>query len=392
MFNPSKLKVNVLHVVSGLPPDGGGPSIVIPLTILSENKYLGISSYLLCLYSRHPVSGYEYPLSDLVGNKLVSFLRSFTCLRFSPSLLTSLFAADYDVLHIHGSWHISTSLAACICLIRKKKYIITPHGSLVRGHLVKNRILKFVWWNLIDKYAYTFASSVRLLSRLEYNEIPQYISKVFPDVSIIPNGIDFNLISDRESLEIKKDHLKSRIVSGRIRFIFFSRLSCVKGILELLSAWRAATESNPGFLENCSLDLIGPIDDSIALEVFNIVGNCQSIEYLGQVHGVDRFKQLLCHDVFVLPTKGEGLSTALLEAISSYCYVITTPMCNLNDPYLTNDFYYCQPTIPSIRDALLGFYTSFRPDAPILLKQREYVMSNYGWAFVSSLLSRLYQP
>ena len=74
MRNNSKINVNVLHVVSGLPSDGGGPSIVIPLTVLNENKHPGISSLLLCLYSKNPPTCHEYPVAELVTKNFVCFL------------------------------------------------------------------------------------------------------------------------------------------------------------------------------------------------------------------------------------------------------------------------------------------------------------------------------
>ena len=92
-----------------------------------------------------------------------------------------------------------------------------------------------------------FAHSVRLLSKLEFNEIPTHISGVFANIRYIPNGIDFSLISDSESKKIKQKYCDSRIASGKIKFLFFSRLSSVKGILELLAAWRIASESDPCF-------------------------------------------------------------------------------------------------------------------------------------------------
>ena len=168
-----KINANILHVVSGLPNDGGGPSIVIPLTVLSENKQCGISSLLLCLYSKHPATGYEYPVSDLIEKGLVYFLRSFAYFRFSPSLISILLFAKYDALHIHGSWH-TLHFSAFICLLRRKRYIITPHGSLVHGHLIKNRfvISLVVSYRKVRLY---FAHSVRLLSNLELEEILNYI-------------------------------------------------------------------------------------------------------------------------------------------------------------------------------------------------------------------------
>ena len=390
MRNNLKINVNILHVVSGLPSDGGGPSIVIPLTVLSENKHSGMSSLLLCLYSKNPPTCHKYPVTELVAKNFVCFLRSFTNFHFSPSLFITLLFANFDVLHIHGSFRMSTFLSAFACLIRRKRYVITPHGSLVRGHLIKNKLIKLAWWNLIEKYVYMFAHSVRLLSKLEFNEIPTHISGVFANIRYIPNGIDFNLISDSESKKIKQKYCDSRIASGKIKFLFFSRLSSVKGILELLAAWRIASESDPCFNSNCSLDLIGPIDDSISSEILALIAGNNSVKYLGQVHGADRFEQLLRHDVFVLPTKGEGLSTALLEAISSYCSVITTPMCNLSDKSLTKNFYYCKPTTASICEALLNLYSSFSIDEPIRFEQREYVVAHYGWDNASYSLLQIY--
>ena len=135
-----KINANILHVVSGLPNDGGGPSIVIPLTVLSENKQCGISSLLLCLYSKHPATGYEYPVSDLIQKGLVYFLRSFAYFRFSPSLISILLFAKYDALHIRilAYFHIFVCL---YLFVRRKRYIITPHGSWVQGHLFKYRFI-----------------------------------------------------------------------------------------------------------------------------------------------------------------------------------------------------------------------------------------------------------
>ena len=390
MLDDSKINVNILHVVSGLPSDGGGPSIVIPLTVLSENKHYGISSLLLCLYSKNPPTYHEYPVDELVTKNLVYFLKSFTYFHLSPALFKTLLFANYDALHIHGSFRISTFLSAFVCVIRRKRYVITPHGSLVHGHLIKNKLIKLVWWNLIEKFVYMFAYSVRLLSKLEFNEIPTYISRDFANISYIPNGIDFDLISGSESKKIKQQYCAARVASRKIKFLFFSRLSSIKGILELLAAWRIASEADPSFRSKCSLDLIGPIDDSIASEIFDLIEGSNSIKYLGQVHGADRFEQLLRHDVFVLPTKGEGLSTALLEAISSYCSVITTPMCNLSDKELTKDFYYCQPTTASICEALLNLHSSFSIEEPIRLEQREYVVSKYSWDNASYSLLQIY--
>ncbi len=91
MLNNSKINVNILHVVSGLPSDGGDPSIVIPLTALSENKHSGISSLLLCLYSKNPASYHKYPVDELFSRNLVYFLRSFTDLHLSSALFKHFF-------------------------------------------------------------------------------------------------------------------------------------------------------------------------------------------------------------------------------------------------------------------------------------------------------------
>ena len=65
-----------------------------------------------------------------------------------------------------------------------------------------------------------FAHSVRLLSNLELEEIPNFISRNFSNVKFIPNGIDFSLISSQEALEIKKKNHSVRSVSGEIFVLF----------------------------------------------------------------------------------------------------------------------------------------------------------------------------
>jgi glycosyltransferase involved in cell wall biosynthesis len=90
-----------------------------------------------------------------------------------------------------------------------------------------------------------------------------------------------------------------------------SRLSLEKGIDVLLRAWAEVAALHP----NLRLIIIGdgPLESSLK-------GLCKdlrladSVEFVGSIPNVD--EQLINADIFVLPSRAEGLSNALLEAMS----------------------------------------------------------------------------
>ncbi len=95
------------------------------------------------------------------------------------------------------------------------------------------------------------------------------------------------------------------------RAVFVGRLATEKGVDTLLRAWRIVLEAHPGAV----LELAGSGPEHRPLQ--NLAGQLglgDSVRFLGVVP--DAEPQLRNSDVFVLPSREEGMSMALLEAMA----------------------------------------------------------------------------
>lgn len=130
-------------------------------------------------------------------------------------------------------------------------------------------------------------------------------------ISFLPNGI--NMINeDKEDKQRKRNKLK--LPQNKVIYLFVGRFEPVKGIDILLKAWM---NTSTKFKERSQLVFLG--QGSFNLEHFS---SEQSINVVGKVDNVNEF--LIASDYFLLPSRYEGISNALLEAITHKLPVIVS--------------------------------------------------------------------
>ncbi len=129
----------------------------------------------------------------------------------------------------------------------------------------------------------------------------------------IPNGVDTNRF--RPTAEDERRHLKRKLgLSENGPMVVFTGVVRIrKGIDTLVSAWRMVVQKH----SDASLVLVGPIDEIESTARTTLLRRLE--ESPGTV--VTGFKPevedyLRAADIFVLPTRMEGLSNALIEAMA----------------------------------------------------------------------------
>lgn len=139
------------------------------------------------------------------------------------------------------------------------------------------------------------------LKRLAENTAPHQV------MEIIENGVDIERFSPRQS----EEHMTLKPVV----FLSVARLTKRKGIDLLLQAFGTMAQESPvpaKLLLAGDGEELGPLK-----ELAKQLGITESIEFLGRV---DHAQVALLYnkvDVFVLPSKNEGMSNAALEALAS---------------------------------------------------------------------------
>ena len=146
------------------------------------------------------------------------------------------------------------------------------------------------------------------------------VSAKFPPERIVnmANGIDISsyvFTSSREDAKAALGH------AGKVVVLFIGRLVVQKSLPTLLRAFRLAVQQN----DNLHLLLVGSGPELEKLEgLADELGISAAVSFAGNQSDVGPY--LNAADIFALPSETEGMSNALLEAMSSGLACLATPV------------------------------------------------------------------
>ena len=139
-------------------------------------------------------------------------------------------------------------------------------------------------------------------------------------IAFIPNGIDtakFRPVEIREKSELRQRLFNGEISDEKIIFIYNGRIfEKTKRIKTLLDIWKNSNLADQGH----ALALIGPIiekNSDILLTIKNYLEQGdENIFWFGSMSPEEGIKYLQASDFFIFPSDFEGMSNALIEAMS----------------------------------------------------------------------------
>lgn len=204
---------------------------------------------------------------------------------------------EYDLIHIHQAMHPA---AVCVVVgkLVGKPTVIRITGSGATGNI---SMLRQWWWTGIPvRHIIRHVDSMVSLSSEITDEL---LEDGFPESKIvhIPNGVDTVLYSP-PTLTGRRTVIKTVLSVGR--------LSEEKGFDILIKAWAKANKEN-----GAQLIIVGDGIEKEALRVLaKHLGIFSSVVFEGSKNNVIDY--LAYADIFVLPSRSEGMSNALLEAMS----------------------------------------------------------------------------
>jgi sugar transferase (PEP-CTERM/EpsH1 system associated) len=141
-------------------------------------------------------------------------------------------------------------------------------------------------------------------------------------ITRICNGVDTDVFYPRKDAKIQPEacplQLEGKLVLGTI-----GRMHDVKDQITLVKAFIDACKVSLKFAENCRLFLIG--DGPLRLEAQALLAENQLLDKAwlpGERNDIPEILRFL--DIFILPSKSEGISNAILEAMASGLPVIAT--------------------------------------------------------------------
>lgn len=352
--------------VKGIPYTGGIENVVEQLGSRLVRKGHEVIVYVRPHYMPRGQSEYK-------GMKLI-YLPSLRT-KYFDALIHSFLASIHslflkiDIAHIH-----STGLSILALFPRAKgvKTIVQSHGLDWQrkkwGHFAK------AYLKMSDYFTVSFPNATTVVSK----KMKKYYEDKFrKNVHYIPNGVnDFSKVEPKEihSLGIREDEY----------ILFASRLVPEKGCHYLIKAYKE--------LENPSKKLVIAGDANYRSRYTSELkkqGN-ENIIFLGFVRG--RLLQELMSNayIYVQPSEIEGLSIALLEAMSyGNCVVVSDIEENLE---VIGDcgFYFRDRNYKDLKRVLEFLMRNEEIVYEMRRKARDHVIKAYNWDLVADQFEALY--
>ena len=314
--------MRVLHVITGLWKDTGGPSEVIPALCTAMHD-----------------SGVDVSLATLAGDTASTVedaaARGVRVMTYEPSIRHTVWysgqlhrdigrlAAEHDIVHIHGIWQFPDWAAASAARHAGIPYLITPHGSLQPARLRKSRFKKQVSAVLADRAMLNQADCLHATAPDEAAAFRQFGYR--GPVTLIPNGITQACRRSRQEADDRAAAFRREYpeTCGRRLLLFLSRIEPIKGVTTLAQAWAECAREFPDW----HLVVVGPDERSHLQDVLRILRDGDVMDrttITGPLHGERKTAAYLASEIFVLPTISENFGLVIGEALSHGLPVITT--------------------------------------------------------------------
>ena len=374
--------LKILHTNIGIYPERGGPPAVI-VNLAAAQVRAGHTVAIASADSKPGVfDSARRMLSPVPGGDLVTVhvlpLPSMADLFLGRTV--KLPKEDFDVVHVHEVWNPFDALVARAASSQGIPYAVTVHGVLcairLRRRWLKKRLARKFYVDRMLRRA-------RFVQGLTEHECDQ-IRRLVPTAKVcrVPNGF-----SSTTNCGLYQGRLVDAL-AGKPFLLFMSRIHIMKGLDLLLAAFE---EISPKFPE-LQLVLAGPNEGGQDLvERFLQKSQCSHrIHLTGMVGGEEKTWLLTNATAFVLPSRSEGFSVAILEALSMGVPVIMSKECHFPEAVAAHAALECDLDTQSLASAIAEVISAPQLRDRMSIAARELAHSNYTWDQIAHQVSELY--
>ncbi len=308
-------------------------------------------------------------------------------LYFEQELAEHILAWQPDIVHFH-SIHILRNVALGNCLVRAGiPYCVTTHGGLFRLALRRGRLKKTVFNALFERRYLNEAHFIHAVSPHEVDAIRRYGVSV--PVIVIPNALP----PETSMRPSRPDALYEAHpwLRGRRVFMFIGRLDTwQKGLELLVEAFARAG------LTEAALVLVGPDwrgSQHVLTTLADRLGILPQLVFTGPAFGQARADLFAAADVFVHPSRWEGLSLSVLAAAAAGkpC-LITRAADPLGELERAQAAFVVEASVSSIAGGLSRAATLGSRELQIMgARARQVADAHFMWPAIAGRLVEAYQ-
>ena len=362
--------LRILHVVESLDPAMGGPPVAA-LKLATAQARQGDDVHMLsyqvpgaepniaAFFAETPEVArvHQHYLPEPTASER---LMADSVADAAPPLISGM-----DIVHLHGVWAPMLIRVAREARRLGVSYVVTPHGMLHPWALSQGWLKKRVglWLNrqMLDSALFMHA-----LNGEEHAAIERL--RLNAPTEIFANGIFPEEVRDlppRGSFRARHPEL------GDAPYVLFlSRLHIKKGTDYLADAFSLLGRLRP----HVRLVVVGP-DGGAGEAMQRRLRECglsRRTYFMGPLYGRAKSEAIVDAEVFCLPSRQEGLSIAVIEALSAGVPCVLTRTCNF----------------PEVEEAGAGYVVD-SDAASIALALQKVVDDRAGWPGMSEAGRRL---
>lgn len=319
--------MKIAHVIGSIDPAYGGPPGVV-MRIAAAQAAKGHSVHIVSYADAEAEPRIHRALIDVPGllaverHLLPEPGRGERVLAHAARRPLAAIIAGADAVHLHGVWEPILRQAAGVARAMDIPYCVRLAGMLdpwsLRQKYWKKRIaLALGYRRMLDEAAFIHVlndDEARLLAPL----------KLRAPTRTIPNGI---FLDEIEPLP-PKGSFSSRhpALAGRRYVLFLSRLHTKKGLDYLVDAYARLAPAWP----DVDLVVAGP-DDGAEAALRSAVANHglgTRVHLVGGLYGREKIEALCDAACFCLPSRQEGFSVAITEALACGAPVVISKECH----------------------------------------------------------------
>jgi len=327
LYRPNPSVMKVLHVIPSLDPASGGPPIVAA----------GLAAAQAGLGCQTQIVSYRFPKAESRVNTALKAIPNID--RVKLEYLTPLTRAErflargarrslevmveqFDLIHLHGVWDPVIRAAASATLQKRKPFVLTPHGMLDPWSLQQKPVRKQIALRLGYRRMLDGAAFLHFLTDAERDGTADLHLKSPP--LVIPNGIFLEELGPLPQRGVFRA-AQPEFAGGKL-ILFLGRLHFKKGLDILGDAFASVAREFP----DAHLIVAGP--DYGAREAFQSqvarLGISTKVHLVGPLYGAEKIAAYHDCDCFCLPSRQEGFSLAIIEAMVCEAPVVITPECH----------------------------------------------------------------
>ena len=373
--------MKIVHIIDSMDFAKGGPPQVCAHLMLEQSQQNKVS---VMAYDAPAYQSEFQRLNDLPHHIVTPYDSVEKLFAKRSSKLLDECAAGAGVLHLHNIWEPLLVAAGRWANENSIPYVITPHGMLDPWCMQQKKLKKQVALTFGRRRLLQNAKFIHALNEEEVRGIRKLgIENRF---EIVPNGISIDTASkqngDQNFVEAFPD------ISDHQFVLFLGRLHFKKGLDILALAAEPFLQRNPDW----RLVVAGP-DDGAEAEFRSSIkrlGIENQVVLTGPVFGPLKHSLLSKCSIFCLPSRQEGFSVAILEAMLASKPVVISEHCHFNEVATTQSGIVEKLDAVPISNALIRLADSESQRTSMGQNGKSLVKSKYTWNTISQKLVSLY--